>query len=411
MLANLAKHNWKSWSGNIGLLSIFLVLVSTLIIPEKLGVSRLENLTLPLLLMGVIGINTIRTDRTILTLVLILFITTVFSNLVNMKGTEAYINSIRFIKYGLLFVITGQLIQWHKKTFERLFDVFVIFLMVINIVQVFNFFGWGIDLLNTYSTQELAAQYNQTLNEGFRLYGTQNNPNDNALIWGMICMYYFARQLDRKNYWNLFVISTSVIFLFLTQSRTALIGFVSAFGIYYLFQNFSVKKLLVLTATGGLGLILLQLSGLTYLQQIIYNNPLEISSLTKRYDVWGQMIELWKDHPIFGLGLETNYTNLTGKAPDSEYIFFLVSCGALFIVPYVSLIFYCIYKGFKQLNGKDLSSPFYSLYVLLPIYLIFCGITNFTFNNVKVAALLFILLATVNSLKAKPDHEKDTAAI
>ncbi len=387
------KYNWNAWADKIGLLTVLLVLISNLILPESLGITRLENIILPLLCIVLIGKNSFQSNKGIIYCLIGLFITSVFSNLVNLKGLEAYINSIRFLKYIFLFLITGHLIKEEKIVFHKMIDFIVLILIAISLLQIFNPFEWGTEIQKIYSNQSQTYELNKVFNRNFRLYGTQNNPNNFAVFWGMFAIYYFVRNLEIKQVKNYIFLAFSIIFLFLTQSRTSLVGLIFSFGVYYFFKNLSFKTFFILLASFGLFIIVINLSGMSYIQQIIYNNPLKIHSFQLRLDIWKDVLEVWKTHPVFGVGLETSFENLIGKAPDNELLFILASGGIFMAFFYLALFIIIGYIGFKHINDKN---PYYGLYILLPLFLLINSITNYSLNNVKITTLFFILLALVN---------------
>ncbi|MEJ6737063.1 MAG: O-antigen ligase family protein [Flavobacteriales bacterium] len=361
--------------------------------PESIGVTRLENILLPLLLVAVLGVTKFRSNKTIVYTLITLFAVTVFSNLLNLKGLEAYISSVRYIKYILLFLITGHLIKKNGATIHSMIDVFVIVLIVINLVQIFNLFDWGYELQKIYSNQSQVYELNRVFHRNFRLYGTQNNPNNNAVIWGMIAIYYYVKNLEKQQISNIVFLLFSIVFLLLTQSRTNLVGLVFSFTIYYFFKNLSIKMFFKLLAVFGCIFIAISFSGLSYIQQIIINNPFKVHSLQLRYEIWGSLIDLWKEYPLFGLGLETRFEDIVGNAPDNEFLYYLASGGILVIIPYAILFTSILTIGFKNIKSKN---PYFGLYILLPIFLLVNSFTNYSLNNVKIAIFFFILLAFVN---------------
>ena len=354
--------------------SIFLNLVCSFLLPESINVTRLENLLLPFIFIAIIGVDTFKSNKPIIYTLLALFFASVLSNVVNFKGLESYVNSIRFIKYIFLFLITGHLIIKQKNVFYTIIDLLVICLIVINLIQIFNPFDWGYELLKIYSNHSQNYELNRVFNRNFRLFGTQNNPNNNAIIWGMVSFYYYVKNIEKNSIWNYVVIFFSLIFLFLTQSRTSLVGLVFSFTVYYFIKNFSIKTTATLFGGGIFGIILLKFSGLSYMQQLLTTNPLEIHSFQLRFQTWSALIDLWMKQPLFGLGLETNYVEIIGQAPDNEFLFFIASGGVLFIIPYLFLFVTLLIVGFKNLKSKN---PFYGLYVLLPLFLLLNSITNY----------------------------------
>ena len=405
MQIGLSKYNWTPWVDKIALFLVAFILIMNFLIPERWSISRLENLLLPLIGVIIVSINKFKVNKTIIYTLIALFIATVLSNIANSKGLNAYMISLRFLKYIFIFLLVSHSAIRQRKSIDTIFDFFAIALIIINCIQIINPFGWGIDLLQLYSNHEQNYELNEHLNRNFRLFGTQNNPNNNAVLWSMLCIYYFARTLSRKSILNYTIICFGILFIFLTQSRTCLLGIVIAGGTYLLVQNFSIKRVSLLLIGGLFVIALIQLSGLSYMQQIIHNNPLKISSLNQRYDVWESLFELWKTEPILGLGLNTDFISLVGKSPDSEYFYFLAGNGLIFIIPYLFLLLYIITTGIIKIK----TSSSYVLYIMLPTLLIINAITNYSFNNIKIATLFFILIALTNrqSILSK-NHEENT---
>ncbi len=145
---------------------------------------------------------------------------------------------------------------------------------------------------------------------------------------------------------------------------------------------------------------------------------------TIRLYVWKGAIEIWKNYPIFGSGLETyafsyykfrpqghNLTSewnyLYNKA-HNEFLNYLATTGTVGIVSYLLMIGYFLYLSLKYLITK-LKNPSRQDLVIYSLLIGYLGIliTNFFgFSVVYINILFYIFPAFVFILSGKIDFQK-----
>lgn len=145
---------------------------------------------------------------------------------------------------------------------------------------------------------------------------------------------------------------------------------------------------------------------------------------TIRLYVWKGAIDIWKNYPIFGSGLETyafayykfrpqghNLTsewNFLYNKAHNEFLNYLATTGTLGIASYLLMIGYFIYLSLKHLMGK-LKNPTEEDLLIYSLLIGYLGIliTNFFgFSVVYINILFYLFPAFVFILSGKIDFEK-----
>ena len=255
-----------------------------------------------------------------------------------------------------------------------------------------------------------------------------------------------------------FYLATSSLFfltLIYTKSRSGFVGFITllAFFAGYLIYQYSVKRigreyLLKFTAIIFAFVILMLISGTPWTRSVFskqtdrkstvqiisgdlhpFISPqLEIdpfSSTDIRKIVWTGSVDIWKNYPILGSGVETfaySYYNfrpvehnlvsewdfLYNKA-HNEYLNFAATTGAVGIASYLLLICAILYSIFRLSLKRDISEKNHDKDGLLHagFFAGFIGIvvTNFFGFSVVPVALLFFLLPAFSYTLSTADKE------
>ncbi|OGM08227.1 hypothetical protein A2Z67_06390 [Candidatus Woesebacteria bacterium RBG_13_36_22] len=140
--------------------------------------------------------------------------------------------------------------------------------------------------------------------------------------------------------------------------------------------------------------------------------------------VWKGALEMWKNHPIFGTGVETfafsyyNYRpvehnlvsewNFLYNKAHNEYLNFAATTGSVGLISYLVLIGSIIYLFFKQFKNQKSNSDFELCTYNLALFSGFISIlvTNFFgFSVVAVAFLFFLFPAMAVSLTENNSNE------
>lgn len=145
---------------------------------------------------------------------------------------------------------------------------------------------------------------------------------------------------------------------------------------------------------------------------------------TIRLYVWRGAIDIWKNYPIFGSGLETyafayykyrpQQHNLTSEwnflynKAHNEFLNYLATTGTVGIASYLLMIGYFLYLSLRYLMGK-LKNPSKEELIIYSILIGYLGIliTNFFgFSVVYINILFYLIPAFVFILANKVDFEK-----
>jgi|694.fasta_scaffold125511_2 O-antigen ligase len=143
-------------------------------------------------------------------------------------------------------------------------------------------------------------------------YGsTLGNPNFSSSLFGMLSIipltYYFKIK-SYKRYIHLLLYISSLVLIFLSGSSQGFILFVVNFFLFILlikisnFKTSVIKYLLFITLTLIFTsvFLVLKISQFTFIK-VSLNNSLQIS---QRLEHWELGYRIWKDHPVFGVGLD-----------------------------------------------------------------------------------------------------------
>ncbi|MFH1457359.1 MAG: O-antigen ligase family protein, partial [Patescibacteria group bacterium] len=226
-------------------------------------------------------------------------------------------------------------------------------------------------------------------------------------------------------FWKIFYAVSgflSVITLYLTQTRGAVIGLVGSLILFALLNSFRIKEgnkiikkisviFLILIISASILIFVFKDS-----QFVQKNGTLErITSISlnddttqTRLSAWRASTQAWQERPVFGWGLE-NYGYAFSKyfppeiyADSSSRIWFdnahsvlfehLVSTGLLGLVAYVLLFFLAFYYLFKNKNITKLQS---NIFVSLLAGYIFANL--FVFDTINTYVLVVLVLAFINN--------------
>lgn len=162
--------------------------------------------------------------------------------------------------------------------------------------------------------------------------------------------YYLYKETGQKKY--IICSALEIIGLITTLSRGAILSFIIAICVV-LFINRKTKLL------GGVSIFIGLTSGVSLLIPYFQNDR----SAMSRFEMWGTAISMFKDHPVFGVGL-SNYTyyfgnygsaGVLGYNPYTHnlYLKILVECGIvgelLFLTLCLTLLKLCI--KYAQVDG------------------------------------------------------------
>ncbi len=280
-----------------------------------------------------------------------------------------------------------------------------------------------------------------------RIFSTMGQPNWLAawLVSLIPVAWVFSMKSSKKKIQHyLWTVLSAVFFLTLlyTKSRSGMLGLTAAWLIFWPYVIWKDKihafKSFIIHNSSFIILILLigtpwtpSITNVTNKQQPatpISGTVLETGGTESgeiRKIVWKGAIDVWKNYPIFGSGLETfafsyyqfrpvkhnlvsEWDFLYNKA-HNEYLNFAATTGTVGIISYILLIIFCLYqisKGKKQqpsATNPSEDSQIWKAGLLAGFASIL--ITNFFGFSVVTVALMFFLFPAMSSTiesSAKP---------
>ncbi len=412
--------------------------------------------------------------KTIIDKFLIIFLISQFlSTLFSIDKRTSLLGYYSRFHGGLASTITYTLLYWayvSNMNYQKTKKVLLLLLSsasIVSIWAIFEHFGKSFSCLifPEFGKFDVSCWVQDVQN---RVYATFGQPNWLA-AWIItlipISWSYFLTTKDRsikKYFWLLLSIIFFITLLY-TKSRSGILGFtamaITYFG-FLIYQTKAIKKPASRLAM-PLALIISPLIFFSFtietpwlesfrqilkinqkgntIQENKYQSPaLEVGGTESgkiRKIVWKGAIEIWKDNPLFGSGVETfafsyykhrpvehnlvsEWNYLYNKA-HNEYLNFAATTGSVGLLSYLLLIGSMIFLFFKEyqksITSQDKESPFFVLAFFAGFISIL--VTNFFGFSVVPVAIQFFLLPSIavsfNSNKQdetllKERHEKPT---
>lgn len=385
MISNLDKIQFTRvfrWAED---LLALLVILSIFIYPAYFGPTRLENYALPLFIM-VLGLKSLNFDRNLVNLLMINMVIGLVSVLLNLNLSHGLLELMRWVKYAVVLVFFSSLSYHQVSKIPGYIRLAFIIMTLVNVIQIVNPFDFGVELAKFYSHHPLYPEGSIEMDKSFRLLGTAINPNNNALLWLLMSIYFMVEFYNEKKTQSLLFVFGCFLFIIFTQSRTAIVAFL-LIGLLNLFlYRLKIRHLLYIAGMGLFGAFIAIYFQFTYLWHIFLFNPLKIHSLRLRFKIWDDMLKLYYQKPFFGWGNLKNYEVLYSKPPDNEILYILLNQGSVGIFG-MTLLFIYIVHYFKGRTKKVALS-------YLPIFMIICfviiGMTNLSVTNVRIGMLFFV---------------------
>ncbi|MEY3844363.1 MAG: hypothetical protein RL293_785 [Bacteroidota bacterium] len=253
-----------------------------------------------------------------------------------------YFEVYKWIKFGIVIWYFSLLdFSMVKRFIPWIFGV----LIGINIIHFLEFSPLN-NLLQDYYNGGLQIQYfgKDSLGQPAvkRLVGTMGNPNINALLFGFFSLYYFPIQMNRKNL-GLFLLS--LLFVFLCQSRTALLFIFCIFGFLAVFKPriWTIKQWVIIILASLFTFFLAWMFATSFFQFTSYNNSLldgtafHSGSARGRFETWNLLGKMILEQPIFGHGPYKEYFYQNHIYSENEYILMSWRYGFLGLFIYLAL--------------------------------------------------------------------------
>jgi len=270
------------------------------------------------------------------------------------------------------------------------------------------------------------------------LQATDKDPVDWVLLYNP-----FVTTLGNPNFTSGFLGLSAIAILFLIlESKAIKLQAIYAVGLfanlYILWRSGSVQgifgfaigaSLMILVKLwlinklyGQIGLALAAIAGTPVVLAIINVGPLASKiyqgTLQNRFDYWHAAIGMFKDHPFFGVGIDRfgeSYQQyavqnqfIQGQITDnahSVYMQLLATGGLSLFIPYLFLVLFITFIGFKSLITLQGSEKF-KVSGLLGIWLATIAVNVVTIDNLGVGVWFWI---TGGVLVAVSSHKVETS--
>jgi hypothetical protein len=304
-----------------------------------------------------------------------------------------------FISYVSLVVIFLAAIQNVSKDFLNIFYNLIVFIGVISV---------GYSLIQSQNLDPLSWISNHSPIMGF--FG---NPNFNSAFLGMTAGSLLINLLSKDRRIFLFSITYILLSLFLIKESNSIQGFFvfgsicMVFGVLLTFKIQKINSFKIPIIFITISAIVIAI--LDVLQKLPWKSFFFKPSVTQRGDLWRSAIEMGKDHPIFGVGLDS-YLDFHYRSRDSVaagrgwaseltndahnvFLNFFATGGFPLLIIYSLIVIYTLVSGIKvlkRMNGID--HKFVSLFFVWIGYIVQSFVS---INHIALAVLGWTLSGVI----------------
>lgn len=387
------------------------------------GVTMLFIIFVPYLLKATV-IKTNRFLSTILSILLVVLVLDTVSilNYIRVtRGIENIIaNVIPNIKVGLyiLAVVSFYSLKMDYSEYDsflrKVVPSIAAAVALIGILQRFDFLYFNEWFTKFYISGEGAKALLQLLRDKHpwgRVMGTLSNPNFYSLqliiFIILVSSNIIFKNTKKEKIVNIIILGLLSAAMIFTQSRTALIVLVIIL-VYIMFIRIvkaGAKNIFKYTAASAgiilLMLLFIKLFNLDYFIEVL-RRGITTNSITVRIERWNEAIELFKLHPIVGIG------PVIGKyfsAVDNEYIHIMRNYGIIGLAGHLSFYIYIYAATLKDVFSRKLNADIQKYAFVLN-----CSVLAVMISNITLATFYhwrnFILLLVVCCLWAKLKDKK-----
>ena len=286
-------------------------------------------------------------------------------------------------------------------------------------------------ILSFYGLQQLAGRDFVNWNNPYNaMISTLGNPNfASALLAILTLISIFALLLETINraykFLALTVLLMSVIAIYQSNSRQGLLvltfGLMCYATLYSLFNLRKFKKVILIAISSAVIFITLGMLQIGPLADLLYKE-----SVSVRGYYWRAAIEMFRSHPITGIGLdryagffkeyrEIGYPlkygfDLTSSNAHNVFLQMFCTGGILSGLSYLILLFYIFYIGLKALKITK-SSEHKTILLLLSTWVGFQAQSLISIDNIGVSIWGWVLsgsiLGAYSNLLKNPIERKD----
>jgi hypothetical protein len=255
---------------------------------------------------------------------------------------------------------------------------------------------------------------------------TLGNPNFTSGFLGLsgIAILFLALEAKDQKVRVLFVVGLLVDLYIVRRSGSVqgLFGFVIGASVLVLVKLWVTKK-----RFGQIGLVIAAITGLPVALAVLNIGPLASKlyqgTLRNRFDYWNAAIGMFKEHPVFGVGVDrfgeyyrqyavknqVEQGQITDNA-HSVYLQLLSTGGLALFIPYILLVIFITFIGFKSLIKSQGQNKF-RVGALFGVWLASITVNIVTIDNLGVGVWTWItggvLVAVSSDLVQAPTHNAE----
>lgn len=259
---------------------------------------------------------------------------------------------------------------------------------------------------------------------------TIGNPNFYSALLGMLSiipLYSYFNANKKYKYLHLFLYLLTFIQIIITGSSQGFVLFITNILLFVLlkFQNVilnKIKILLLLFSVFSSAVIVILLTNLQYIL-----NYIDVSFQFKsRIDHWTLGLRIWKDHFLFGVGIE-NLTNFSGQYRDqamrewgqytlpdkshNTFIDYFATGGFIVGLCWILFVVIIFAKSFKILRITSDLKNFDHVHMFFCVWTTWILQTTFSPDHLVLAACGMMAAGALlgNANKAKSRESKESA--
>jgi len=359
----------------------------------------------------------------ILGILILVFILDTASIINYIRVTKGYSNlianiipNLKVALYGILVIAFYNFkVDRYRLSFfiEIIIPVIGVLCAIIGIFQHYNFLNFNNWFTKYYIASESGKILIDVLQESqqwSRVLGTLSNPNFYGLeiiillVFMVSNLIYSQSRISKGT--NIFISFLLFITLIFSQSRTALLTLIIVLFYIMVIQAVKggskniLKYLAIIIGIIVFTMLLIKFLNLNYLFDAIKNGA-NTRSVTQRLDRWKDAYDLFKLHPVIGIGpvIGTYFS-----AVDNEYFHILRNYGAVGLIGHLLFYIYVFIVSFKDVfsYSSNLIKKQYALSIN-------CSITAVLIANMTLATFYhwrnFILLLFLCCMWAKARYE------
>lgn len=248
-------------------------------------------------------------------IILLFYFLTQSLSILGATNIEAFLLIYKNIVFSLLIFFVGIIILDSKGKLEKLVQIFI-FTILLNIIYEFIIY-FQHDVLFTFLKEFLYAKHWEGLKLNFYRARFFIDVYDEALIPFLFYFLYRQRKITHTIY--LLILSSGVSFFSLVSNwRTKLVmlffALISSFLIFAgRIKGLLIKFLVILFFLYTGYLISINNVGFNSLDRLLIPEQEDITTITKRVDMWSESINMALSSPLFGVGLGNYYDNLPAR--------------------------------------------------------------------------------------------------